>query len=235
MTAGTAPRQVSFTLNAHNEMILKSQFKSDVIRLLKRHFYTITVLNVPIYIHWSVLFALIICFPLSFVAGIEVLCVLAALLSIFVAHEVGHGIIANFLNLKIQRINLSIFHGRCIYDEPYHKYEDIYISWGGILGQLVLFIPTLILRLLLGDGNIGFFNVFVVFFLVFNLVFLFFNLFPIKGLDGYLAWQIIPHIYNRHIGKAKIKNNKLSSNNSYKSAAEITYEILKDLNKKAKS
>jgi len=188
--------------------------------------------GIPVYLHWSVYLALAICIPLSFIAGIEVFFMLFALLTLISFHEIGHGVIANIMNFKIYKINLSIAIGHCFYEFPYYKHEDIYISWGGVLGQLVLFLPTLLIFLWQGNSSFGPINVLILFFIILNLLFIIINLLPIRGLDGYLAWQIIPHYYNLLLNKKKTNNHSSNPKNIKKSAAEITEDIIRDLKNK---
>jgi Zn-dependent protease len=121
---------------------------------------------------------------------------LISLVVLLVVHELGHVAFARFCGLRVERIELHLLQGWCIYSEPEYEVETIIVAWGGVLVQLAL---LLICALVYHSGYLSpavlhlLYPVFAVF-IAWNALSLAVNLLPIEGWDGHTAWRIVPAI-----------------------------------------
>ena len=204
----------------------------------------------PVKLHFSLLFAIPFYFFFhdDFIL-LPVFVLLFTLLMLF--HELGHAYVCNKLNVDVCKIDVFFLMGICEHDEPYHELEDIYISWGGVLAQLVLLvIAFLFIQSYLFINNLpdlrysgnNFINIISHVLVKLNILMIFINLVPARGMDGYLAWKIIPNLkihspyYNFKEKQAQKKKRKYKERNEiYKKDSEkITDEIILNMTKNKK-
>src|SRR5215210_2696050 len=62
----------------------------------------------------------------------------ASLALLALAHELGHAMLARLCGREVERIELHLLQGWCVYSKPKLEIEEIIISWGGMLVQIVL-------------------------------------------------------------------------------------------------
>jgi len=122
--------------------------------------------------------------------GIPILFIALGLFSVMLIHEFGHAFLAKRLGYAVYRIQIFPIHGLCLYEEPYSPYEDSLIAWGGVLAQLVLFVPAAAFLVLFGNSNNGSVNVLLVTFSYINATIMVTNLTPAAPLDGKKAWRL---------------------------------------------
>jgi len=126
-------------------------------------------------------------------AGAVVAFVSLALLAL--AHELGHATLALFCGRQVERIELHLLQGWCIFSKPEYEIEEIIISWGGVLVQLALFIAFELIyhgaRSFYPEG-VHLLNPIFAVFIAWNVISLIVNLLPIEGVDGRTAWKIFP-------------------------------------------
>lgn len=156
-----------------------------------RNFYRVfRVIGIPIYFHWSA----VLMFGLFAVAipflGVPILFIAIGLFSIMLVHELGHAILAIRLGYRVNRINIFPIHGLCLYEQPYSPYENSIIAWGGVIAQLVLFVPATAILGFFGNTSFGSINVLLVGFSYINGFIMAINLAPGPGLDGRKAWRL---------------------------------------------
>jgi stage IV sporulation protein FB len=158
-----------------------------------REFYKIwNFWDIPVFIHWStVAFSgvLVLC---STFLGIQMIFLVAAVLTVMLLHEYGHAYFAERMGYKAERIDLFPMFGLCYYEAPDTQYEDAIVVWGGVVAQFALFLPAMLLRVALGTTSFGILNVLLVVFVYFNAFLMAFNLLPIWMLDGSKAWELLP-------------------------------------------
>jgi Zn-dependent protease len=116
---------------------------------------------------------------------------LASFLGVILLHELGHAAVAHHFGYTVEGIWLAVIHGRCEFQAPDTQWEHSVISWGGIAAQLVVAVPIIALESM-WHGSLGIFGPVVLILGYYSCVIAMFNLLPIKGLDGPLAWRIIP-------------------------------------------
>jgi Zn-dependent protease len=68
---------------------------------------------------------------------------------------------------------------------------------GGVLAQLAIAIPVLAIGSLTEDFDLGYFATTIVFLGYFNLLVALFNLAPGPGMDGQIAWRVVPMLKGR--------------------------------------
>lgn len=90
---------------------------------------------------------------------------------------------------------MAFLHGRCEYEMPDTQFEDALIAWGGVLAQLAIAVPILIVATVFGDRDRGYAGPAVAFLGYVNLLMALVNLTPAEGLDGHLAWRAIPLLW----------------------------------------
>jgi Zn-dependent protease len=150
-------------------------------------------LGVPVYIHWSVLIGL----PVSIVASHGIVggvLGFASLLVLLLVHEAGHAFVARRLGLTVWEVRTYFLFGRCYTEQTGCERDEVLVAWGGILGQLVLFLPFAGIAYLAYSLRTTIPSVMNPVFIVFNgvnVAIAAVNLLPIPFLDGYMAWRIL--------------------------------------------
>jgi Zn-dependent protease len=208
---------------------------------MKRKFKIFQYKGSPVNLDYSLIF--VVPFYFFFYDNWKLLPIFVlTLLLLVLFHELGHAYICNRLKVKVYKIDISFLMGVCTYERPYYELEDIYISWGGILAQLIILVIAFIsiqsylilnnipdLRYSDNDVLILISHVLI----KLNIFIIFINLVPVKGLDGYFAWKIIRNItlssffmVLKNWKKNKRRKEKLKVS-SEKIASEIISKITK--------
>jgi stage IV sporulation protein FB len=155
--------------------------------------------SIPIYAHWTIL----LWFPWYLLQGSSLIWVVPTFFcfaTILLLHELGHAIAARYTKTRVHAIRLFVMHGECQHDTPYYETEDILIAWGGVIGQLCLLVFALATQYLLKLYSPVLTYILSPIFDVLirtNLLILAINLIPVKPLDGYIAWRIIPIVLKK--------------------------------------
>jgi stage IV sporulation protein FB len=208
---------------------LKYQAKSK----LKKYYFISNIKGIPCYIHLSlpILFSFVLI--LSIISNLELLIIYASIISAITIHEFGHAALVMRLNLEVHRINISALWGMCVYDEPYYEFEDIVIAWGGVLAQTLFVILIIFFYILFGNITNDLITAYISGFIFSNITMIACNLIPLEGLDGYLAWKIIPYYFEKMKILCGDKSKKFDNKITNKSAEQITKEIIENIKKKA--
>ncbi|MFZ6759961.1 metalloprotease [Undibacterium sp. Ji50W] len=193
--------------------------------------------DVPIYFHWSVLLWL----PWYLIQNSSknlfwIIPTFFSFATILLVHELGHAIAAKYTGAKVYAIKLFVIHGECELETPYYERDYILIAWAGVIAQLCLFVVAVVFNYLLSRFlPILVFQLAPVFNVVIGINFMLMitNLIPVKPLDGYIAWRIIPFTY-RKIRSYKFNTllkfrNPFISRKKSKINAEDADKIAKDL------
>lgn len=85
------------------------------------------------------------------------------------------------------------------FSEPYSHFDRCLIAWGGVLAQLVVAVPVIILSETLGPTNHPSLNTVLAMFGFFSLFVAAFNLIPAPPLDGSIAWGLVPALFKRYV------------------------------------
>ncbi len=125
---------------------------------------------------------------------------LSSLAALIFVHEMGHAAIAHRLGYEVHVIRLGLVHGSCEYQRPEYEFDETLIAWGGVAAQLLLAIPFLVADYLMA-GNLGYLGPAVLILGYWNLLLIGFNLLPSQGLDGGIAWRVIPLLWEQRKAK----------------------------------
>ena len=121
---------------------------------------------------------------------------LLSFLGLMLLHEWGHAAVAHHFGYRVNGIWLAAVHGRCEVQAPETHWERCLIAWGGIAAQLVVAVPILVFDSL-WHRSLGIFAPVVLILGYYSCVVVILNLIPRKGLDGLIAWRIIPLLRKR--------------------------------------
>ena len=106
---------------------------------------------------------------------------------------------------------MTILHGECAYEVPWSEREDVIIAWGGVLAQVAVAIPLIILSMVFSMQELGYLRPVIVFLGYVSVAVAIVNLAPSNFLDGGKAWKIVPMLINSfgENGKGKKKKSKI--------------------------
>lgn len=164
---------------------------------MRRKSFTLYFINHEVNIHYSAFFNILFIAPYigSFLSLISAF---AALLVIVIVHELGHAYYAGKFGCRVLTIDVFFGGGYCSHEAPRYRTEEYIIAWGGILFQLALFAVSLIAWLIIYYFNLLSNHSYIIdaldVLLGFNLFIMVINLIPIRGLDGYKAWRLMPDL-----------------------------------------
>ena len=163
------------------------------------YFRAFSVSHIPVLIHWAPLSILALLLLLAF-ENISLFLAYLSVVFLVLIHELGHAGVARKLGHYCEFITINVVYGRChIKMERLSSYDEALISWGGLLAQLIIFVPSLIFFSLLGYSSIEPINA-LIFVLVFmNGASIAFNLIPASPIDGAMAWKAVPVIYRTKV------------------------------------
>jgi len=170
--------------------------------------------NVPIRIHYTLTITLLAVYFYGFINTFFLVAAFSLTLVLLV-HELGHMWFANRLGLKVHEINLFLVHGECIYEESDIEYENYVVAWSGIVTQLFIAIPAVILFLVFEYKLPDALSTLLVFLGFYNLLLIAVNLLPISRLDGASCWKAIP-LYLKYGRSKKAKHSKATKKASKK-------------------
>lgn len=153
---------------------------------------TLAAFGAPVYVDATVFLISTLILLFAVKAPVMALITLFSYLSIIFVHEAGHALVARRLGLPVTRIELSLLHGSCHYLRPNFEWHDVLVSWGGVLAQLAIAIPVLIIGATGILDSWGYFGPIWVFLGYINLVIAGLNALPGPGLDGTKMWRIVP-------------------------------------------
>lgn len=150
------------------------------------------VLGARLHVHWSALVAAGIAFGTFVRQPIHALVLVLSYFGVILLHEAGHALVARRLGCRPTDIYLTFIHGLCVYQHPDTQREDAMIAWGGVLLQIIVAVPLILVSQVTPLGSISLFAIVVAVFGYMSLLVALLNLAPARGLDGMLAWRLIP-------------------------------------------
>ncbi len=145
-------------------------------------FRLFNLFSIPVYFHWSTALVFLILLPLKMAVGY------VAVLLLILIHEMGHYIAARRNGLVGTAIEIYPFYGLFHCDEITSRRAGLWLYFGGVIAQLIVFAIALVIGIYSSDFLRtapkyidAIFNVFV----PINLLMVFTNLLPIEPLDGW--------------------------------------------------
>lgn len=160
--------------------------------------------GVPVYMGWS-LYPVVILVILGMFSDVSILVGAISWWGVMVLHEFGHMWYATRQNLRVFEIQLHLFHGLCEYEKPEFPYTNYVIAWGGVIFQLFIAIPCIIILMLIGKDLPWYLLTPVFIFGPASLMIAVINLVPSEGFDGAVCWKAIP-LYFKYQKPRKKKN-----------------------------
>jgi len=153
--------------------------------------------GVKVFFHWSVLLigAVILLSALEDPALAVV--VLASYYGVILIHECGHMVAAQSKGCAVSSIELYPVWGITRFEEPYSRFDDCVIAWGGVAAQALIGVPLVVWVEVFGYTHSQAVNAVLAILGFFSLSMAVFNLLPIRPLDGAIAWGLIPAIFKR--------------------------------------
>ncbi|MEL1265006.1 hypothetical protein [Pseudoxanthomonas putridarboris] len=142
-------------------------------------------------LHWSVLLVAACVMAASFHTPINAAALVAAYFGILYLHELGHAFVARRLGYRPYEIRLGFIHGRMSYEAPRNERDASLVAWGGVLAQLAVALPLVVLAEFTNAGSLPVLGPAIAFLGYFSLLIAALNLAPARGLDGHLAWRLL--------------------------------------------
>jgi hypothetical protein len=156
-----------------------------------------TIAGIPVNVHWSLIAgaaAVLAAFPRSFPATLFL--VLLYVLTLLL-HEWGHVLAARWRGCEVLGIDLYVMLGRTRLQSPESRFDHCVIAWGGVALQAVVGFPMFAWIKLVGLTSIGPLDATLATVGFLSVVMVPLNLAPVYGLDGAIAWQIMPMLWER--------------------------------------
>ena len=152
----------------------------------------VRIFSAPLYFHWSA-FVIIAVLLLHHIdePGIAVVAVVSYV-GLILLHEAGHAYVAKQHRLRRHAIRVAAFHGVCEFEEPEYAKQDYLVAWGGVLAQLLVAVPVILLDVVFDIGQVDLLGPAVAIFGYVSVAIAALNLIPAHGLDGDKAWQLFP-------------------------------------------
>lgn len=161
---------------------------------MQRYFIERSLSAVRVRVSWSFFLAFPLCWLVtsSLAGGVIAFICLSALSLI---HEFGHVAVARFCGIRVERIELDLLQGSCVYSGRIYPLQAILAAWGGPLAQLAVLVSWEVvyqtMHLVSPAATVALNPIFAVF-IVWNAISLIVHLLPMEGMDGELAWRIVP-------------------------------------------
>lgn len=156
------------------------------------HVGNVDRVRAPVYVHWSVFLVVIALGALSLKSPIYAALAIGCYFAVIAIHEIGHAWVARRLGYHVVAMRIGAVHGQCVFEAPDTEWEEVLISWGGVLAQVCVAAVVLIVARLTDALTLPYFGLVVVFLGYLNFLVAFVNLAPGGGMDGETAWKIVP-------------------------------------------
>lgn len=163
----------------------------------KRLYEVMEINGVKVFAHWSVL---LIGATILFGAVTEpamALAILGSYSGVILLHECGHMVAAQKKHCTVWSIELYPFWGITRFEVPYSPADHCVIAWGGIVAQIIVAVPIIVLTETFGYTRFQPLNAFLAAFGFFSFFVAMFNLIPVPPLDGAVAWGLLPALFRR--------------------------------------
>jgi len=156
------------------------------------HIGNVNQVRAPVFVHWSVLVVVVALGLLSLRSPVYAALAIGCYFAVIAIHEIGHALVARRLGYDVVAIRIGVIHGRCVVEAPETEWEEVLISWGGVLAQVCVAAAVLIVAKLVDGLRLPYFGLAVVFLGYLNVFVAVINLAPGPGMDGETAWKIVP-------------------------------------------
>jgi membrane-associated protease RseP (regulator of RpoE activity) len=161
--------------------------------------------RVDVYVHWSVFAIAIIMLMGVLRQPVTTLVGIASWMGVLFLHEFGHMFAARRRGSHVESIELYPIFAYTRFETPWSRFDHAIIAWGGVLAQAIVAIPVVLWIKFVGFTPFQAADEVLVLFGFFSLAVAAINLLPIRGLDGEIAWTIIPEFLARLRRKEKAR------------------------------
>jgi Zn-dependent protease len=176
--------------------------------MLKRLYHVMEINGVKVYAHWSVLLIGCVVLMGAFSEPSTAIPGLLCYYGVILLHECGHMVAAQRKGYPVWSIELYPIWGIARFSEPYSHYDRCVIAWGGVLAQLLVAVPVIVVGELIGPTKYASLNTVFAMFGFFSLFVAAFNLIPAPPLDGSIAWGLVPAVFRRYVRGRAAKRAK---------------------------
>lgn len=153
--------------------------------------------QVDIYVHWSIfLIGALVLFSARR-NPLPALVSLTAYLAILIIHDSGHLIIARRGGYDALSIELYPIFGIARFERPGSRFDQGLIAWRGVLAQTIVSVPIALCVTVFGYTPWETLNIALAILGAASLGIAAFNLLPVRPLDGSVAWDLIPALFER--------------------------------------
>lgn len=153
--------------------------------------------RVDVSLHWSVLLISVVILMGAVRRPFLSLVGLISYLSVLLIHECGHLILAQRLRCQVFAIEIYPIFAITRFEIPRSQFDHCVIAWGGVLAQLIVAVPLIAWVTVFGFTPFGVVNAAMAILGYFSLGIALWNLLPFAPLDGAIAWEIIPALFQR--------------------------------------
>lgn len=153
------------------------------------------ILGINLYLHWSALLGAGVLFGALIRQPVHAVLAVSSYFALILLHEIGHALMARRLGYDATGIYIGVVHGLCECDSPHYLREEAIIAWGGVLLQLAVALPLSVLAQVTPLGANSYFSTVAAILGHFSILMAVFNLLPFPGLDGQLAWRLVPILW----------------------------------------
>jgi stage IV sporulation protein FB len=153
--------------------------------------------GVDVFVHWTLF---VVAALMVWGAVRRPLLALAAVIaypSVLLIHECGHMIAAHRKGCHVHYIELYPICGLCYFEVPWSRIDRAVIAWGGVLAQAIVGLPIAVYLIIFGYTPFEPMNAVLALLGPFSLAIAVFNLLPLWRLDGMIAWDLIPALFER--------------------------------------
>jgi stage IV sporulation protein FB len=167
---------------------------------MKRLWRVATIGGVGVYVHWSLLVLGALMLAASYPSLGGTVIAIFVYIAIVLLHEWGHVFTARRYGCAIYGIELYPLVGLTRFSMPRSYFDSCVIAWGGILAQVVVGVPLVLLGFGVGPRMPGPLAAVIGIFGYLSLFIAALNLLPVHPMDGSKAWSLIPMLLARGIG-----------------------------------
>ena len=154
-----------------------------------------------VYVHWSVILIAAVILVNARQKPVLTLVGLFSYLGVLVVHECGHLVAAQRMGTRVYAIEIYPIFGITRFQIPWSRFDHFVIAWGGVLAQLVVATPLVAWVIVFGYTPFESVNALLAIMGFFSIGVAIFNLLPIAPLDGAIAWDLFPAVFQRAMAR----------------------------------
>jgi Zn-dependent protease len=164
---------------------------------LNRLYELMEINGVKVFAHWSVLLISAVILLGAISEPAPAFAGLASYYGVILLHECGHMVAAQRRHCAVWSIELYPIWGITRFSEPYSHFDHCVIAWGGVIAQVIVAAPIVVLTETFGYTRFQPLNTMLAIWGFFSVFVAAFNLIPAPPLDGAIAWGILPALFRR--------------------------------------